>query len=103
MKAILLFSAMLFSGTIFANDLEYSVCQLGVEGVDDVYLLPCETHLSQQACPTGTWIHWKLDTPASKGMLANAQTALVTGKKIIVRLQGCSNSVDHVYMVRLKN
>lgn len=98
LSLMLLLTLPMFTSAV---DLEYTVCQVGVEGVDDVYLLPCEPHVSQQNCPTGTWLHWKLDTPAGKGKLANATTALVSGKKIIVRTMGCSNNVDFAYMVRL--
>ena len=82
-------------------DTKYSVCQIGVENDDDVYLLPCEEHTSQQGCTNGNWIHWTLNTLAGKGMLANAQAALVSDNDVIVRLQGCSNGFDHAFMVRL--
>jgi hypothetical protein len=98
---LLLLVPTLSNSADWKDDLEYTVCQVGVEGVDDVYLLPCETHASQQGCVDG-WLHWKLDNPAGNGKLSNATAALVSGKKIIVRTYDCSNNADHVYMLRIK-
>jgi hypothetical protein len=104
MKGSILASVILFfsSSFVFAADLELTVCQVGVEGTADVFLQPCENYTSQQSCPNGTWMHWTLNNEAAKGKLSVAQAALVSGNKIVARLNGCSAGFDDVYMLRLK-
>lgn len=85
---------------VFA-DSQITVCQLGAEGDNDIFLMPCEGWVSQQNCPVGSWIHWDINNDADRVKVSNAQAALVSGKSIIVRVQGCSNDFDNVIMLRL--
>lgn len=88
---------------VAAQDLDFTVCELNAEGDNDIYLAPCETHISS-SCGDG-WIHWNLDNtkPSTIAMLNNATTALVMDKQIKVRFDGCSAGFDKVIMLRLLN